>query len=72
MRLYRVHYLSGANGSAGFAFFSNKRRAELSASSFRRAGRDRDDTKVERIEFRPTLKGVRRLLSLVADHPDNG
>lgn len=69
MKLYRVHFKCEANGSAGYAWFANKREANASA---KRAFEGEIDATIEAIEI-PNGKGaLLDFLNTVAAHPDNG
>lgn len=71
MRLYRNHYATMEEGSAGFQWFTSKAAA-------RRAAREADfpaneeSTIAEPVEYVPTRAGIVELLNRVASHADNG
>lgn len=71
MRFYRVHLYDGADGSAGYKFFTVQADAKREARQWDR-DRDNDATEVEALEIEPTKAGILDALNFYAGHPNNG
>jgi hypothetical protein len=73
MRFYRVHFYDGADGSAGFKFFTVQADAAREANAFKQDAIDAHaNVEVEAIEIEPTKAGILAALNTYASHPDNG
>jgi len=81
MKFYRVRLHCHNEGSAGYAWTTNRAEADVQAREFRQAHtiKSQDDdfhnasmTEVEVIEIKPTKAGILEALNLYASHNDNG
>lgn len=71
MKIYRVSYLSGIDGSHGFGFFWNKKDALKAAIDFDKE-KEGNDSEIDSIRFDKTKEGIMTLLAHTAMHNDNG
>jgi len=70
MIFYRVHYKDSFAESQGYEFFTTKSKAE---SAQKKANKENgQNEEIEKVEIRPTKKGVLAALNRWASHPDNG
>lgn len=71
MRFYRVHYTTDCGSSAGYDWFTCRRKAEQEARAWRRDNPD-ETTAIRAVEVSPTRAGILRALNLYGSHCDNG
>jgi hypothetical protein len=73
MRFFRVHFYDGADGSAGYQFFTVQAEAARAARAFNRDATDSHAVvEVEAIEIEPTKAGILDALNTYASHANNG
>jgi hypothetical protein len=71
MKFYSVHRTTEAGASAGYEWFTSKRKADAAATKWRTDNPDETAT-VGEWEIEPTKAGILAALNLHASHPDNG